>query len=498
MKIRSSLKIKLFIVIAGILVFNILLSLFLGNVFFEKLYTYDKINNLKLGVDKIKNLYISQNLDETAQNIIKYESENINICIFNLTSKNTIAEIEYFSKNNYSSSNILDNEIIWTIQALYTENAFNNLYNSNYYIKIDENNDFDNNISILSSISKNKYILMQTPIKFIKDISDLSMKYSLYISIFSFAIGAIVLYFIADNATKPIRKIQIIANKISNLDFSDTCNILSNDEIGLLSESINNMSNKLQDFISQIMIANENLKNDLYKQEKADNMRKQLIANISHDLKTPLTLILSYSEAMIDIKNIDESTKNEYLNIIINEGNKMSSFVQDILKLSQLESGIVPLKKTNFSIHSVIDEIIRKNLIISKEKSLKIELFIPEDLIVFADYYKIEQVFQNLYENAIKYSNLNGDIKISSEKLMDKCIIKIFNTGNNIDENEIDNLFISFYRSDTSRKNINSYGLGLAIVKAILEMHNLNFGVTNNPKGVEFWFEIELSNFEDC
>jgi len=251
------------------------------------------------------------------------------------------------------------------------------------------------------------------------------------------------------------------------------------------------MSEKLQDYVSQLMVANEKLKDDLTRQEKTDKMRKQFIANVSHDFKTPLTLIMSYSEALLDMREMDESMKEEYLNIIINEGNKMSVFVQELLKLSQLESGMVKIEKTNFSINEIINDTINKNNIITKAKNLTVEKDIEDNYIVFADYYRIEQVFQNLYENAVKYAVDDGIVRVSTVKNNNKCTAKIYNTGKNVSDEDLENIFISFYRSDKSRKNMGSYGLGLAIVKAIMDMHGERFGVQNAENGVEFWFELE-------
>lgn len=492
MKVKYSLKNKLFIVMLLVLVFNVILSLVLGTTSFDKLYTYDKIDSLKKGVDDIKASYVTKDLNKIVDTIINHEVQNMSICIFTLNKDSGYGELEYYSRQKYFSSNPFDKDILFLIQKLYKEDAFNKITDKNkYYVINDENNNLDNNITILSNIEDNKYILMQTPIKFIKDISDLAIKYTLYISIFTFLIGAIIIYFIAERTTKPIRQIQKIADKISNLDFSDRCNVLTSDEIGLLSASINNMSVKLQDYISQLMVANEKLKDDLIRQEKTDNMRKQFIANVSHDFKTPLTLIMSYSEALLDMNDIDEAMKIEYLNIIVNEGNKMSEFVQELLRLSQLESGMVKLEKSNFSINEIINDTIKKNKIMAETKNLTIEKNISDNSIVFADYYRIEQVFQNLYENAIKYATNDGIVRVKTVKNNNKCIIKVFNTGKNISDVDLENIFISFYRSDKSRKNMGSYGLGLAIVKAIMDMHGENFGVQNIDNGVEFWFELE-------
>ncbi len=262
MKLKFSLKNKLFLVIICVLIFNIVLSVILGTTLFDKLYTNDKISSLKFGVDNIKSNYLSGNVNNTVDEIINYEAQNMTICIFSLSTETGMGEIEYYSRQRYFSLKPFDNEVLQLIKNLYRENAFNELKSSNYYIKNIDTGRQDNNITVLSKIKDDKYILMQTPIKFIRDISYSAIKYSMYISIFSLCIVAVIMYFVADKTTKPIRQLQVIADKISNLNFSERCDILSKDEIGLLSESINNMADKLQDYV-------EKLKDDLIKQEKS-------------------------------------------------------------------------------------------------------------------------------------------------------------------------------------------------------------------------------------
>lgn len=486
MILKFSLKNKLFLAILCVLILNVVISAILGTTMFDKLYTNDKISSLKNGVESIKSKYLAGNLNETVEEIINYEVQNMTICIFSLNTETGAGEIEYYSRQRYFSTSPFDNEILRLIERLYSENAFSELSNSKYYIRNIETERPDNNITVLSNIKENTYIIMQTPKKFINDISYSAIKYSLLISFFSLLIAAIIMYFVADKTTRPIRQLQVIADKISKLNFSERCSVLSMDEVGLLSVSINNMADKLQDYV-------EKLKDDLLRQEKTDNMRKQFIANVSHDFKTPLTLIISYSEALTDMKDIDEPTKKEYLDIIINEAHKMSEFVQELLKLSQLEVGIIKLEKSNFSINDIIDSTIYKNLIISNEKNISIDKETSENCIVFADYFRIEQVFQNLYENAIKYCNPGGSVKVSASISDDKCRISIFNTGNHISDEDVENIFVSFYRADKSRNSLGSYGLGLAIVKVTMDMHGEQYGVKNFENGVEFWFELENS-----
>lgn len=484
MKIKFSLKNKLFLVILCVLIFNVILSAILGTSLFDRLYTSSKINSLKFGAENIKNGYISGNMEKTVEEIIKSEAQNMTICIFKLNTETAIGQIEYYSRQKYFSINPFDNEISRLVDILYKNNAFNELSKNKYYIKNLETGRQESNIVVLSNIKDNTFILVQTPIQFINDISSSAIKYSLLISVLSLLIAAIIMYFVADKTTRPIRHLQIIADKISNLDFSERSNIFTKDEVGLLSFSINNMADKLKEYV-------EKLKEDLIKQEKADRMTKQFLANVSHDFKTPLTLIMSYSEALIDMEDIDEATKKEYLNIIISETNKMSIFVQQLLKLSQLETGLIKLEKSNFSVNEIIEDIINNYSIITKEKNINVEKNIYSNSIVYADYSKIEQVFQNLYENAVKYCNEGGYIKVNTFVESNKCRISIFNTGNTISDADMENIFTSFYRADKSRKNMGSYGLGLAIVKTIMDMHKEGFGTNNLTDGVEFWFELE-------
>lgn len=485
MKINKSLKNKLFLAILLVLVFNVIVSAILGTSLFNRLYTKSKINSLKNSAENIKNGYISENIEKTVEEIINSETQNMIICIFKLDTETAVGQIEYYSRQKYFNINPFDNEISHLIDILYKNNAFNELKNNKYYIQNLETSRREINIVVLSNIKDNTYILIQTPIQFINDISSSAVKYSLLISVISLLIAAIIMYFVADKTTRPIRQLQVIADKISNLDFSEKSNILSNDEVGLLSQSINNMSDKLKEYVEQ-------LKEDLIKLEKADKMTKQFLTNVSHDFKTPLTLIMSYSEALIDMEDIDEATKKEYLNIIISEGNKMSVFVQQLLKLSQLETGQIKLEKSNFSINEIIEETINNNSITARNRNINIEKNISHNCIVYADYSRIEQVFQNLYENALKYCYSGGYINVSTLiEHNNKCKISVFNTGDQISDEDLENIFVSFYRADKSRKNMGSYGLGLAIVKSIMDMHNEDFGVKNCQDGVEFWFELE-------
>lgn len=255
------------------------------------------------------------------------------------------------------------------------------------------------------------------------------------------------------------------------------------------------MSSELQNSISKLVQANQVLQNDLVRQQQTDQMRKQFIANVSHDFKTPLTLMISYAEALAG----QELTAGgrEYCDIIVSEGNKLSQMVGKLLGLSKLESGIDRVEKSIFCLNEVIDQVIKNQGILTEKHGLTVTRLVGDEFIVCADFAKIEQVVTNLFENAVKYSPEGGRITITTERDADKCRVSVENTGDPIAQEDLDCLFDSFYRADKSRSTGQSYGLGLAIVKVIMEAHRQAYGVENTDTGVRFWFELELARIQD-
>ena len=176
----------------------------------------------------------------------------------------------------------------------------------------------------------------------------------------------------------------------------------------------------------------------------------------------------------------------------------MTHLVQSLLNLSRLESGMVQLVKMPFSINELIQEVTRRHTILAEKKRLTVERMLPDELIVEADYQRIEQVVVNLFENAVKYTPEGGVIRVSTECAGGKCTVKLYNTGAPIPQDDMDRLFISFYRTDRSRDlQTHSYGLGLAIVRSIMELHGQPYGVRNLPGGVEFWFSLAVADLGD-
>lgn len=322
----------------------------------------------------------------------------------------------------------------------------------------------------------------------------LAVKYNLYLSLLAFALMAIMSYFVARHITRPIEQISQATQRISQMNFSQQCQIHTRDELQILSENINAMALKLQDYIYQLELNQQLLEKDLQRETKTNQLRKEFIANVSHDFKTPLTLIRAYTETLRN-QQLDPEEQQKYYDIILGESNRMSHLVTQLLQLSKLESGIVQLEQSYFPIEELLREILHQNQLLLQQKQLQIDWDCENnDHIVQGDYLRIEQALINLLENAIKYTPEWGQILLQVHTQPDGiCRIAITNTCAPLTDEQLENLFISFYKTDESRHlDQQSFGLGLAIVKATIDLHGQTCTAQNTPDGLQIAFTLPL------
>ena len=225
---------------------------------------------------------------------------------------------------------------------------------------------------------------------------------------------------------------------------------------------------------------------------RVDTMQRDLIANVSHDLRTPLTMLKAYAEMIRDLSGDNPVKRNEHLEIIINETDRLSLLVNDILDLSKLESGKQKLNPSEFEIRGKMMEIIDRFSGISEKNGYHINFEPDEEKMVFCDVVKIEQVIYNLINNAINYTGADKQVYVRQKNLEDGVLIEIEDTGDGIEEDKIKLIFDKYYRSENHKREVVGTGLGLSIVKAVLKMHNYDYGVRSViGKGSIFWFKIK-------
>ena len=324
---------------------------------------------------------------------------------------------------------------------------------------------------LIQSNLANYYLVLNTPLEPIESYIDFIMNQYLYIALIVIVISFILAFFLAQQISIPIVKMNDEANKLAQGDYNVEFKTNSFTEINDLASTLDDATEKL----SQI--------NDL---------RKDLIANVSHDIKTPLTMIKAYAEMIKDISGDDPSKRDEHLDVIIQETEYLDKLVMDMSELSKFQSGIIELNKNNFDLKDCVNNVVLLLSQIIDEKNIEMKLEL-NDCLIYADELKISQVIYNFLSNALKYSDDNSKIIIRVIEDENKVRLEVEDNGNGISEEALPYIWDRYYKVDKNfNRSVSSTGLGLAIAKAILEAHKAKYGV-DSIKGVGSTFYFELS-----
>ncbi|MDO4295333.1 MAG: HAMP domain-containing sensor histidine kinase [bacterium] len=339
--------------------------------------------------------------------------------------------------------------------------------------------------------------LMNLPVTSIQESVKLSNRFLTYVGIAAILIGGLIIYVSSHRITKPILQLADLSEKMSNLNFDVKYEGKAEDEIGVLGKSMNTLSEKLKETIQELQDANIQLQKDIEEKEKTDEMRKEFIANVSHELKTPIALIQGYAEGLVEGMAEDKENRDYYCEVIMDEAGKMNTLVRQLLNLSALESGYDHVQIEPFSLTELIDGAVSAAKILVEQKEAKIQLDIAKDLYVLGDEFKIEEVMNNYLNNALNHLGGAKQIRIRTEERETLVRIVVFNTGNHIADEDLEKLWSKFYKVDKAHtREYGGSGLGLSIVKAIMESHQQAYGVRNVEDGVEFWFELQKAQIE--
>ncbi|MED0873883.1 HAMP domain-containing sensor histidine kinase [Bacillus mobilis] len=325
------------------------------------------------------------------------------------------------------------------------------------------------------------YIYAMASLQPVDEAVQMVQDYYIYIIAFVVVLIFLASFYYSKQIAKPLLKINDTTKKIAHLDFTEQIPITSKDEIGDLSKNINVLSNKLHSHIGQ-------LEQDIEKERKLENTRKEFISGVSHELKTPLSIMKSCISILKD--GVAEHKKEYYFQAMEREVDKMDTLILDMLELAKFESGTYKMKKDAFYIDAVIEDIC-EHLSVDIEKK---ELHVHKNICSFevvANQGRIEQVIVNFITNAIRYTPNKEDIVISTIDEKARIKVCIENKGTHIEEEQLDKIWDRFYRVDAARqRSQGGTGLGLAISKNILELHDAEYGVENTEDGVLFYFYL--------
>ena len=499
-KILKSVRAKLFLTLCVVILMIILFFVVINSAVLETLYYHNK-KEISLNTYDYINANIPKTISEYEKH--KYELELDKISINNsfeiviLDGENLV----YASNKNYVSDFGIINDINYDIEysilnkedILYAKNSIS-LRNM-----VDKKNGIDY-LLLKAKLDNSNVLYIRMPITPIESSVDISNRFIYAMGVVAVILGGIAILFITERFTKPIEELNEIANEMSNLNFKRKYRINdSEDEINELGKSINTLSDKLEETINQLKVNNSELEKNIEIKSKIDDMRKQFISDVSHELKTPIALIQGYAEGLVENVITDEESKKFYAEVILDEANKMDKLVKRLLELMKLEYEERKFNDAKFDIIELINGVIKNSKVKLEEQEIEVEFKNEEPIYVYADEFYIEQVVTNYFTNAIKnVDKVDGKkkIKISIKKGKEekKLRVTVFNTGKNIDQENLNRIWNRFYKVDSSRNRANGgTGIGLSLVKAIMTKYNSKYGVSNKKDGVEFYFEISES-----
>ncbi len=337
-----------------------------------------------------------------------------------------------------------------------------------------------------------RYLFVMASLQPVGEAVEILKQYFIYIAPLILILAVILSLIYSRIVSRPLVMLSRSAARLAKLNFTGQHEIRSKDEFGELSRNLISLSQNLDTALKELKQANVTLQEDIEEKKKSEELRKELIANISHELKTPLGIVKGFAEGLQD--GIAGDKKDRYLALIVHETDRMNDLIMDMLELSKFEAKAVRLQPGTLALVSLIrkaaDSFSRQ--MESKQLVLEVNSHGEGEWFVHADPRRIEQVVLNLLSNAIRHAMENSIIGIEISRTAPGQITTVIeNSGSPIAEEDLTRLWDHFYRAERSRdRKSGGTGLGLAIVKHIMELHAGGFGVNNTERGVAFYFNL--------
>ncbi len=489
-KLTDSIRIKLIMLMLYIIGGTFLLYLLLNHLLLEDFYMKSKQDAFMDAYEEMNEIVNSESgvyrISDETQNKLSEICESYGIAVVILGINNTLV-FQYGNGTELSFR-------LATIDFGQEDENISIIKKTDKYIYQSLNIGGDENgyLEIYGSFNENRLFFMRMAVESIQESAALSRIFFLYVGIAILIISIVIVYFVSEKFTRPILDLANLSERMSNLDFNAKYISDSDDEIAVLGNSMNKLSDRLKETILELKNANNQLQRDIAHKEEIDEMRKDFIANVSHELKTPIALIQGYAEGLSECVNDDAESREFYCDVIMDEAEKMNKLVKNLLMLNQLEFGSGQMQFERFDVVMLINGVLSSLDYMVKQNDIHIVFEEKEAVYVYADEFQIEGVVTNYVTNAIHYALEPKEVRISIERLENKVKISVYNSGNCIPEEELEKIWIKFYKIDKARtREYGGSGIGLSIVRAIMNSHGRECGVVNRKDGVEFWFELD-------
>ena len=486
---RYSLKRHFVIILISLVAGTILMCLLLNSTLLEKYYTNNKINALiraYLSINEAANTgdITSDSFDIELQKICgKY---NINVLVADSDSETVKSTM---SDPNYVIRHLLNNIII----GVDPEDVLRETDNYKMQIVTDMRTQTEY-IEMWGVLDTGNPFMIRSALEGIRDSVAISNQFLAYVGAVAIGVSALLVVWLTNRITKPILELADISERMKHLDFNAKYEGNDKTEIAVLGRNINELSETLETTISELKTANNELLKDIERKERVDEMRKEFLSNVSHELKTPIALIQGYAEGLKEGINDDAESREFYCDVIMDETSKMNTMVKRLLTLNQLEFGNEMVNMERFDIAALIRNYIASADILIKQKGISVRREDFDSIYVWGDEFRVEEVFMNYFTNAMNYAQGDKIIDIRISKEQQHAKISVFNTGSPIPEESLEHIWEKFYKVDKARtREYGGSGIGLSIVKVIMESMNQRYGVVNYDNGVEFWFTLDTA-----
>ena len=335
-----------------------------------------------------------------------------------------------------------------------------------------------------------QFMFSVTSLQEIRDTNEALQLFYVYLGIAGFILILLLSLFFSHLVSRPLIKLNEMAKKMVNLDFSSVKPFKQKDELGSLANKMLVMAQNLDVALNGLKQANGKLKQDMKKRVQMEKVQREFFEYASHELKTPLSIVKSFAEGLQD--GVSPDKQDHYIEVIIEESEKMEVLIKNMLDLAKLENGAIKLRKTSFLLSEMIEDLANKLFCLAKEKNVVIEIIPRDEQHILADYEWMEKVMRNFLINAVRHSEPDSAIRIELDQEDGDMMFIIENKGAQIPEEHLNKIWDRFYRTESSRSRMTGgTGLGLAIVQQILTLHGFSFGVENMHDGVRFFVRFK-------
>lgn len=476
-------------------VFTVILTIglvfFMNTGFLEDFYLSEKENAL---VNVFNNLETASSEDILYSNEYRVEfsnmSERENISCMIMRPNGTV-----LVSSESSNQRMIDHLLFIAFRGAGNTVTATNTYTIRMYTDSEGLRDY---LVLWGNLSDGNTVFMETAMESIRDSVSITNRFLLVAGVIAIIAGIIFAFGITSGVLKPLSQLTELSERMSELDF-DAKFIPKSipDEVDILGIRMNQMSSMIEQNIKELKQKNIELKADIRLKEQNEEMRREFISNVSHELKTPISLIMGYADGLLEEEISDSpERRRHYAEIISDEAGRMDSMIATLLNLNEIEYGRINIQMARISLTNLVKDEIESVLVLAENAGVKIEDNISDNYYVWADENLTHQVIENYLTNAIRYAENEKIARVNIESTEDNRIrFSVFNTGNGIPKEEFTKIWDKFYKIDPARtRELNSTGIGLSVVKAAAESMGYEYGLMNVEGGVLFYFIFD-SNF---